>query len=617
EVLLRQHRNHYISIYIYRSHARLIRWDRTGAIVSESVDYVKNPLPLLTFAYRLTKMTPAQLGYDNTVVNATKEEIAEMRSILPTLVLQHHRDYLLHALSPGWPVYKMRVESEEGPRYYLVGRYRAGSRSPLGRGSRGYVAYDCSDKRLVFLKDAWRVDSSDVWSELQIYEVLKEHSVRYVPTIICGGDVEPMQHTTNDAYLTPQLIKLVRYRIVMKDIGRPLSEQRAPEEPLYAVYYAAAAHESAWMAGILHSDVSDRNILIYEDPEHPDAYPVQGLLIDWDLARPKGKLVTSSGAGRSGTWRFMSALSQKYPKKPYEVADDIESFIHVLALNALRFQTHDMSASHLLLCHHIQDVYDGYRDGENGYDIGEVRKYKLVSSGSLGFEITSSSSYQNILVKLLGLCKTYYDEVDHQSLQQYYVKPSTSGNPQKNVKQQRAPPMPPPSARRGRVAPSPTSQPTNEPSSRETPADQNSKSEESKKPQGQPGPPPPSLDHTGFLDTLEAMLFDKHLYLMRIFPKINSKVSSGCVRQVRLAGVPPARHRLVKVEQEVNGAQLMLALGMRLRVEASDPMPKVSLHLVWRWSRKKLERINLDLGPGLSVLDVDRYRSHILPLLDW
>ena len=66
------------------------------------------------------------------------------------------------------------------------GRYRAGSRSLTGRGTRGYVAYDFVDKRLVFLKDAWRLGDPDVPSEFAIYETLQKNKVSNIATVICG-----------------------------------------------------------------------------------------------------------------------------------------------------------------------------------------------------------------------------------------------------------------------------------------------------------------------------------------------------------------------------------------------------------------------------------------------
>ncbi|KAL4251182.1 hypothetical protein ABKN59_004974 [Abortiporus biennis] len=301
-------------------------------------------------------MLPEDIGYGGAVILANVEEINEMKAFLP--VLQHHKRYLEYALSPGWPIHKMRVESKEGHRFFPVGRRRAGNRSLIDRGKREYVAFDCQKKNLVLLKDAWRADSVSIHSELEIYAVLHKSGVKYIPTVVSGGDVYPRQGTITHSFLG--LVGFVRYRIVMKQICRPLHDHWDPRESTAAVYYAAYAHELAWNAGILHRNINDSSIVIDDDPEDiPPGQPkmIKGLLIEWDSAKLKHELKKSS---RTGTWQFMSALAQRYPKKHYEVADDIESFIHVLILIGLRFQRHSMTDTPKVLKLYMESVYDGY-----------------------------------------------------------------------------------------------------------------------------------------------------------------------------------------------------------------------------------------------------------------
>lgn len=51
-VLRRQFRTFCYSALLSQGRARLFRWDFTGAVVSESFDYLKDPAKLLTFVYR-------------------------------------------------------------------------------------------------------------------------------------------------------------------------------------------------------------------------------------------------------------------------------------------------------------------------------------------------------------------------------------------------------------------------------------------------------------------------------------------------------------------------------------------------------------------------------------
>ena len=72
ELCARQHRMHCFSIFICAYYARLIRWDRAGAIVSERFDFVRNPEWLFSFFWRYSHATDPQRGFDLTIVKASK-----------------------------------------------------------------------------------------------------------------------------------------------------------------------------------------------------------------------------------------------------------------------------------------------------------------------------------------------------------------------------------------------------------------------------------------------------------------------------------------------------------------------------------------------------------------
>ncbi|GBE89665.1 hypothetical protein SCP_1603290 [Sparassis crispa] len=70
----RQHRSFYFSVALSGSRARLIRWDRAGMIVSESVDLHHDAQPICEFLWRYAHASQSQRGHDPTVQPATKEE---------------------------------------------------------------------------------------------------------------------------------------------------------------------------------------------------------------------------------------------------------------------------------------------------------------------------------------------------------------------------------------------------------------------------------------------------------------------------------------------------------------------------------------------------------------
>ncbi|KAI1786029.1 hypothetical protein LXA43DRAFT_840492, partial [Ganoderma leucocontextum] len=116
------------------------------------------------------------------------------------------------------------------------------------------------------------------------------------------------------------------YRIVIKEICLPLTEFRSFSELAGIFRDALCAHLGAWEgAKILHRDMSVGNILI-------DPTTRRGMLIDWEMSRLASELEDSPG-----TWRFRSALSVYYPRKPYRLSDDIKSFIHAFQYMVLSF----------------------------------------------------------------------------------------------------------------------------------------------------------------------------------------------------------------------------------------------------------------------------------------
>ncbi|KAL4244495.1 hypothetical protein ABKN59_011592 [Abortiporus biennis] len=80
-------------------------------------------------------------------------------------------------------------------------------------------------------------------------------------------------------------VKWIHYCLVMKNISHPLSEHTSPEEPLLAVFYTIYGHNFAWtLVGVLYRNVSNHNIVIYDDPDNPTVL-LKGLLINWDLVK--------------------------------------------------------------------------------------------------------------------------------------------------------------------------------------------------------------------------------------------------------------------------------------------------------------------------------------------
>lgn len=195
QIMSLQHRTHVFSLSIMGHHARIIRWDRAGAIVSKSFDYVSSK-HLIDFLSRYEHATPERRGYDRTVIPALPEEIAAFTSAVNSYAEEFSaatgKQLDIDAtMNADFPACKISVGGGPSPQTYIVRSPFFNATSPCGRATRGYLALDCSSEEpeLVFLKDTWRVNVAGVPSETDIYNTLKEKEVPHLPTVIASGDV--------------------------------------------------------------------------------------------------------------------------------------------------------------------------------------------------------------------------------------------------------------------------------------------------------------------------------------------------------------------------------------------------------------------------------------------
>ncbi|EPS95080.1 hypothetical protein FOMPIDRAFT_1133186, partial [Fomitopsis schrenkii] len=352
EVFKRQHRLHLLTLYVFAGQARIIRWDRAGAIISTPFDFEKDPALLYRVIWRYAAMTRVQRGHDPSAVLATKDEIEEMRAFQ----CKPHESRLARARDnaldkPGWPVYKVTMSRAAAANeiYFVVGRCYFASNCATGRCTKGYIAYDVCGRRLVFLKDCWRsyVDDESTPSEGFMLDYLRRKNVPNVPTPLAYEDVGIHEGACQETYTQHLLatheetgrrpIVQRHYRLVVREIGRPLEDHRTPKELAGGIYDAIQAHKHACAQELLHRDVSPRNILLFTYIDAAGREHTIGMLIDWDLAEFFKLLDRATQPTRAGTWQFMSARLLLNPGKKHEVADDIESFVHVFRWMCLRF----------------------------------------------------------------------------------------------------------------------------------------------------------------------------------------------------------------------------------------------------------------------------------------
>ncbi|KAI0736601.1 hypothetical protein C8Q72DRAFT_768809 [Fomitopsis betulina] len=430
KIMRRQFLAYCFTIFVCRNYAWLMRWDRAGLVISEPFDFLQQPQLLHTFFYRFACMTDVERGCDPTVKPATKDEIERMRAFT-TFDTDWHRAKFQASLEEG-RIMKILVpaadiitpeELEAGKknertdtsvpkpplREFLVGKPHFMGNSPTGSGTKGFIAYDVTENRLVFLKDCWRPEAETYHPEGEVYLHLHSHNVDFIATPVAAGDVvddEAGIHTTcADTLLnTPRR----HYRLILKEVAMPLEEYDNSYELVDTVLCGnryvcrsvrdavsslidCLAHQQAWQAEVLHRDVSAFNIMIYRYKDPVDnVWKHKGLLVDWGLCKFAHELKQPAvQKNRSGTWQFISAVLLIWPGRfRHEVWHDLESFIHVFHWCCLRF--HETLYDIHQLQNKVQTHYDAHFTN-NGISTGGVEKLQMLRDGAVPFHLLSGS----------------------------------------------------------------------------------------------------------------------------------------------------------------------------------------------------------------------------------
>ncbi|KAJ8508117.1 hypothetical protein ONZ45_g9575 [Pleurotus djamor] len=375
EMAARQHRRHIFMVFVIRSYARLVHWDRAGIVVSDKFKYVEDCSELSDF-FRYSQLTKGVESYDGTAKLASKEEA------------KHAHTYLSECapVKMEREVYKIQVpfKSPDGNttmRSFFVGAPLDEASSPLGRsGTKGWPALEVKEGKPidtvpVFLKEQWR--GKDVTEGMETSGLLNDKN-EHVPTLVCGRDsADELQKMVphecadkswgticDDSKLVKKIETRIHLRLVTKETGRPLKTFASSREMMKVIYDAFKGHQQAYnLRNHLHLDVSVGNALFLNNGD--------GLLNDWDLAIRHDESGSPCNGGRAGTWTFMSGDLSSRPHKLHTVRDDLESFFWVVLFYGLHYVPHTLSGQKKLddIIYHIFHHYfidDGVVCGAGG-----------------------------------------------------------------------------------------------------------------------------------------------------------------------------------------------------------------------------------------------------------
>ncbi|KAL0566099.1 hypothetical protein V5O48_015921 [Marasmius crinis-equi] len=389
-----QFRTHLWSFYFEATtgFARLLRWDRSGCIVSERFDARTANSPLARFFFRLGRMTPAEMGFDDSVKCIKKDDLdEEAKEALRALEYWKTVEYRVHKSEEGLrddqrlalehPLSAQDVLRIEVPDLItcLGDEDDFQDELPPGhlprRGTVGFPVYDPKDKRVYFLKDSWRaLNLPAEWGILKALQSAPLHpdgaslpppplcSSPYIPSVVFDGVLptqgrskkgDPHRTLTADFALAPwnknkgrgghlnlpDLDARVHQRFCLAEVCHPLSRFGTTKELTTAVCDAIEGHQHAYQKGYLHRDISYGNVMFVRRCSATRELSWCGLLLDWDMALTLDD-VNARHNERMGTAPYVSIKQLTFtpiPRRPHNVSDDLESFYWLLLFVALRW----------------------------------------------------------------------------------------------------------------------------------------------------------------------------------------------------------------------------------------------------------------------------------------
>lgn len=173
-----QYCTHAFSILIVRDEAQIIRWDRSGMIVTEAFMYSKSH-HLADFFHHFSLASLDMCGKDTTVslpspgAASAAQKAFRLDSAASLLCLKISNQLFI-------------VEAPVTTAY-----------TPPGHATRGSRAWDVANKRLAYMKDTWRIDMDDFDAEGVTYNKLMKSGVKNIAQCLASGDVaDPEYHVT-------------------------------------------------------------------------------------------------------------------------------------------------------------------------------------------------------------------------------------------------------------------------------------------------------------------------------------------------------------------------------------------------------------------------------------
>jgi hypothetical protein len=155
-------------VFIVGKYARLIRWDRGGAVVTEKIFY-DSESHLYDFFIRYDVVDRSSRGHDCTVGEPLLKDIVNAK-----------RKVVDRTFADAISYHTVTVSD----RSFIIPQPICQSKTPLGWYTRASQAYDIQEDRHVFLKDSWRVLLDDIKPEGEIYIISRRKGSQHPSMLV-------------------------------------------------------------------------------------------------------------------------------------------------------------------------------------------------------------------------------------------------------------------------------------------------------------------------------------------------------------------------------------------------------------------------------------------------
>ncbi|EJF62730.1 hypothetical protein DICSQDRAFT_126418 [Dichomitus squalens LYAD-421 SS1] len=316
----------YIVFVVDCSFLSVSRWDRSGIVASEWLDWVESPELLVEVFWRVSMLTDEQLGLDMTAApvlpGSTDSElldrlaqpcpddydvkdgtiVSEAAASDPAATFKVVRDQYASTLTAGTTQgesmanarWRLSIPFDGGETHdFLVGAPFCSSSASMfdWRNACSYIAVECRTEQFVYLKDNWRgrgVGDNEE-SEGAILAKLNAAGVSHVPTVICYAD---LQETVTHKYARSQGygydgVQRQHFRMAIREICLHFKLFTAGRQFVSLMKDCITAHTGAVKAlQLVHGDLGPYNILIHPKVDTTDSsrptVKWEGMLIDWE-----------------------------------------------------------------------------------------------------------------------------------------------------------------------------------------------------------------------------------------------------------------------------------------------------------------------------------------------